>query len=108
MGGGFHRWANESGDLPQQFAEIADCPAHLALADRTPKAPDGEGDGVEDGGNFIIEISNCTVHENRTGPEAVAGTRESIDYLTENGSNSDHSIMLPGPGEATDATYSFK
>ncbi len=108
MGSGFNQWVNQSGDLPEQFAEVADCPAHLGLSSVTLKAPTGEGDGVEDGGNFIIEISNCTVHENRTGPEAAAGIREWIEYLTENGSNSNHSLLLPGPGEATDASYSFK
>lgn len=108
MGNGLHRWVNQSGDLPEQFGDVVDCPLHMGLAQVNLKAPTGESDGVEDGGNFVLEFTNCTVHENRTRPEGASAIREWVDYLTENGSNSSHSLLLPGPGEAADADYSFK
>ena len=108
MGSGLHQWVNQSGDLPEQFADVVDCPSHAGYSAVSLKAGNGEGDGVEDGGKFLLEFRNCTVHENRTGPEAASAIREWIDYLTENGSNSTHTLLLPGPGEAADADYSFK
>ena len=80
MGSGFHQWVNQSGDLPAQFAEVVDCPSRAGYASTSLKAASGEGDGVEDGGKFILEFTNCTVHENRTGPEAAGAIREWISY----------------------------
>jgi hypothetical protein len=108
MGSGYNQWVHQSGELPAQFEEVADCPSRTGFATVNLKAPTGDGDGVEDGATFILEFSNCSVHENRTGPEAANAIREWIDYLTENGSISSHSLLIPGPGEAADADYSFK
>jgi len=108
LGSVLHQWVNQSDDLPAQFDEVVDCPSRAGYASVSLKAASGEGDGVEDGGKFILEFTNCTVHENRTGPEAAGAIREWIDYLTENGSSSSHSLLVPGPGEASDADYSFK
>lgn len=108
LGSVLHQWVNQSGDLPEQFGDVVDCPLHMGLAATSLKSGSGEGDGVEDGGNFILEFSNCTVNDNRTRGEAAGAVREWIEYLTENGSDSSHSLLLPGPGEAGDADYSFK
>lgn len=108
MGNGLHRWVNQSGDLQGQFAEVVDCSTHMGLAAAILKAPTGEGDGVEDGGAFITEFTNCTVREGRTRAEAAGAIRQWINYLTANGSNSSHALLIPGPGEAGDAAYSFK
>jgi hypothetical protein len=108
LGSGLNSWVNQSGNLPDRFAQVANCPTRMGLAALTLKAASGESDGVEDGGKFILEFSNCTVHENRTGPEAADAIREWIDYLTANGSRSSHSLLVPGPGESADATYTFK
>ena len=108
LGSVLHQWVNQSGDLPDQFADVVDCPLHMGLAELSLKAGSGQGDGVEDGGRFILEFADCTIHENRTGPEAAGAMREWIDYLTANGSNSSHSLLLPGPGEVSNADYSFK
>ncbi len=108
LGSVLHQWVNQSGDLPEQFSEVVDCPSRTGFSSVTLKAAGGEGDGVEDGGKFILEFTNCTVQEGRTGPEAADGIRGWIEYLTDNGSNSSHSLLLPGPGEAADADYSFK
>jgi hypothetical protein len=108
MGDGMFRWVNRSGDLPAQFAAITDCPLHQGFASMSLKASTPGGDGVDDGRTFIIQFSNCTVHDGRRGAEGAAAIREWISYLGERGSNSSHSVLVPGPGEAGDATYSFK
>ena len=108
MGSGFHQWVNQSGDLQEQFEEVTTCPMRIGLASTTIKAPTGDGDGVEDGGKIITQFTNCTVHEGRTRGEGAGAVREWVDYLTGKGSRSSHWLMVPGPGEATDADYSFK
>lgn len=100
--GGMQLWLTEGGDVAQDFADVIDCPLHQAFAVNAVRQM-GEPTGI-----VPVEFTDCTIQEGRIGPEARAAIVEWTDYLAENGSEAGHFILRPGPGEESDATYSFK
>ena len=96
------QWLTEGGDVLENFLEVTECLLHQAFAVTNIKQP-GEPTGV-----VPVEFSNCTLHEGRVGPEARNALIEWTEFLAENGSDSGHWILRPGPGLEADDDYSFK
>ena len=100
--GGMQQWLAEGGEIQDDFADVIECPLHQGFAITNVKPP-GEPTGI-----IPVEFSNCTLQEGRIGPEAGTAIMQYTEYLAENGSDSGHWILRPGPGEEGDATHSFK
>ena len=96
------QWLTEGGEVLADFQEVATCPMRQGLAGANVKPP-GEPEGI-----VPVAFQNCTVAENRTGPQAGAAIAEFSEYLTEQGHNGGHWIMRPAAGESADASYDFK
>lgn len=101
---GLQQWLTDGAAINEDFMEVIECPLHQAMA-ITEVRDIGE---VAEGDIVPAEFTNCTLEEGRMGPEALAAVSEWADYLAENGSQSGHWLLRPGPGEDPEATYSFK
>ncbi len=102
--GDMQTWMESGGDVREDFNEVLNCPMHQALAVNNVKSP-GE---IPDPSIVPVEFANCTLNEGQGGSAAHDAIIRYTNYLTQNGSNSGHWVMRPGPGEVPDASYSFK
>ncbi len=99
---GMQQWLTDGAEILADFGEVVTCPLHQGFASANIKQP-GEAEGI-----VPVAFQNCTIAENRSGPQAVGAITEFSEYLTEQGHNGGHWIMRPAAGEATDASYNFK
>lgn len=107
MGAGQAVWLAEGGELNDDFGEVVTCSIHAqfaGLAAHIPANPPDESDNAVN----LTAFQDCSLHDERTIPEAVAAHGQWGEFLAERGSDNFMGMIVPIAGEDPEADYDYK
>jgi hypothetical protein len=96
-------WQSQGGEVSAAFDDVVECDSHALYAEvviNQPSTPPPE--------RGIAMFEDCTVHEGRTVPEAMAAATQWAEYTKSRGSETFSAFLFPLAGLAGDADYTMK
>lgn len=96
-------WLSQGGEVAAAFDAVLECDSHSLYAEvviNQPSTPPPE--------NGIAMFEDCTVHEGRTVPEAIAAATQWAEYTKARGPETFSAFLFPLAGLENDADYDFK
>lgn len=103
MGSGLQDWVTNGRELMAAFAEVVDCPAHVAYSSAMYKAPQS-GNVPESG---VITMMDCELNEGHRYSDVKAAELKWMDYLGDAGSKAAYYHWMPMFGGG-DAEFDYK
>jgi hypothetical protein len=104
MGVNEAQWLSQGGEVAAAFDAVVDCDSHSLYAEVVINQPSGPP--PESGGVAMFE--DCSVHEGRTVPEAIAAAEQWTEYTKSRGSDAFSAFLFPLAGLENDSDYDFK
>jgi hypothetical protein len=96
-------WQSQGGDVAAAFDAVVECNAHSLYAEVVIHQP-----GTPPPERGIVMFEDCSVHEGRTVPEAIAAATQWAEYANARGPEAFSAFLFPLAGLANDADYDFK
>jgi hypothetical protein len=96
-------WQSQGGEVAAAFDAAVECNSHSLYAEiviNQPSTPPPE--------RGIAMFEDCTVHEGRTVPEAIAAATQWAEYTKSRGPEAFSAFLFPLAGLEGDADYDFK
>jgi hypothetical protein len=107
MGSGEGVWLAEGGQLNAAFGEVVSCNVHAQYAGVAAHVPATEPNQSDNRVN-LLAFQDCSLHTERTIPEAIDAHRQWGEFLAERGSDNFMGAIIPIAGEDPDADYDYK
>ena len=105
MGSGTDMWLGKGGEVGEKFNEVCTWKSHTNFASTNIKPPPGEDE--EDDKSFVLNFSNCKIHEGKKFDDLMTNMNAWADYATEHGFQHSIWMMFPVYGESNN-DYHFK
>jgi hypothetical protein len=96
-------WLNQGADVSAAFDAVVECNAHSLYAEvviNQPSTPPPE--------RGVAMFEDCSVHEGRTVPEAIAAATQWAEYTKGRGAETFSAFLFPLAGLTGDADYDLK
>lgn len=104
LGGIMDSWVTSGGEVGAMFNEIIDCSSHSQFASMAIRPP---AENEDDDTRFVLNFSNCSIRDEVSFDDVMAGLNAWSEYAAENGFENAMWIMFPIYGESNN-DYSFK